>query len=158
MSLLTMIMITIIPAPYNACDHTYPQYPTLTTIPKRPANAILPYAPLARSFIRIQLRPHLLDLIALLFRLLPILRRALEALRPQAHVHFIFRVGAVAGDFPEEATGVAFVEGGDDVGAVCVRGGVSKSLSEEGEWSGDAGGSEGRVGCGMKVVGRGVLF
>jgi hypothetical protein len=56
---------------------------------------------------------------ALLLGLFSVLPCALDALGAQAHVYFVLCVGAVAGDFPEEAAGVALVEGGDDIGAVC---------------------------------------
>jgi hypothetical protein len=71
------------------------------------------------SFIRINLRPHLLYALPLLLGLLPVLRRPLEAQPPQAHVDLVLCVGAVARYFPEEAACVAFVEGCDDFGAGC---------------------------------------
>lgn len=55
---------------------------------------------------------------ALLLCILAVPRRPLEPLGAQAHVDFVFCLCAVSRDFPEEAAGVAFVEGGDDVGAV----------------------------------------
>lgn len=70
------------------------------------------------SFILIQFLPHLLDLLPLLLGRLAIQPRPLKPLRPQAHVDFVFRFRTVASYFPEEAAGVAFVEGGDDVGAI----------------------------------------
>jgi hypothetical protein len=69
------------------------------------------------SFVLIQLLPHLLDALALFLGLLAVLPGALEAQAAQAHVDLVLCVRAVAGNFPEEAAGVAFVEGGDDVGA-----------------------------------------
>jgi hypothetical protein len=66
------------------------------------------------SFVIIQLLPHLLYPLALLLRLLAILPCALESQAAQAHVDFVFGVGAVSGDLPEEAFRVAFVKGGDD--------------------------------------------
>jgi hypothetical protein len=78
------------------------------------------------SFVLIQLLPHLFDVLALLLGLLSILPCPLEALGAQTHVYFVLCVGAVAGDFPDEAAGVALVEGSDDVSAVCRRGGLVK--------------------------------
>lgn len=69
------------------------------------------------SFIRIQLGPDLLNMLALLLRRLAILARPLEPQPAQTHVDFVLGVGAVPGYFPQEAARVAFVEGGDDFGA-----------------------------------------
>ena len=65
----------------------------------------------------VQLGPDLLNLRPLLLRLFPVLPRPLEAQAAQAHVDAVLGVGAVAGDFVQEALGVAFFEGGDDFGA-----------------------------------------
>ena len=69
------------------------------------------------SFILIQLLPYLFYPLALLLGRLAVLARALQPDAAQAHVDFMFGVGAVACDFPQEAVSVAFFEGGDDVGA-----------------------------------------
>lgn len=69
-------------------------------------------------FILIQFPPNLLNPFPLLFRRLAILARALKPDAAQTHVDFVLGVGAIARYFPEEAVGVAFFEGGDDVGAV----------------------------------------
>lgn len=68
-------------------------------------------------FVRIQLRPHLVDMRPLLLSRLAILPCLLQSQTAQTHVDFVLGVGAVAGYFPEEATGVAFVERCDDFGA-----------------------------------------
>jgi hypothetical protein len=73
--------------------------------------------PLAHSFVVIQFLPHLLDALTLLLRFLTVLPCTLEAQAAQAHVDFVLCICAIPGDFPEEAAGVAFVEGGDDFGA-----------------------------------------
>lgn len=77
-----------------------------------------PLLPLRFSVLPlVQLRPDLLDMISLLPRLLAVLPCPLESQPAQAHVYFVFRIRAIPGHFPEEAAGVAFVEGGDYFGA-----------------------------------------
>lgn len=61
-------------------------------------------------------------------RLLAIQSRALQSLRAQTHVDFMFCVGAIAEDFPHEAFGVAFVEEGDYFGAAFVLFGVEMGV------------------------------
>lgn len=69
-------------------------------------------------FVLIQLLPTLLYPLALLLRRLAIQSRPLKALRSQAHIDFIFGVGAVPRDFPDESACMAFFEGSDDVCAI----------------------------------------
>ena len=76
-----------------------------------------PFSLIFDLFILIQLLPHLLYPFALLLCRLAVLARALKPDAAQAHVDLVFGVGAVTGNFPKEAVGVAFFEGGDDVGA-----------------------------------------
>jgi len=64
--------------------------------------------PLACSFVLVQLLPHLLYLLPLLLGRLAILLRPLESQAAQAHVDFVFRVGAIPGYFPDEAAVMAF--------------------------------------------------
>lgn len=84
------------------------------------------------SFVRINLRPDLLYPVPLLPRRLSVLARALESLCAQAHVDFVLRFRAVSSDLPEETAGMALIEGGDDIGAVC----GSVSVKPEGTWRG----------------------
>ena len=72
-------------------------------------------------FVIIQLLPHLLYPLPLLLRRLAVLSCALKSQAAQAHVHFVFGVGAISSYFPEETFRVAFVEGGDDLCAACVK-------------------------------------
>jgi hypothetical protein len=94
----------------------YTPFPHLSSIS---LHTLSPPSLYSHSFIRINLRPHLLYPFPLLLGLLPVLRRPLEAQPPQAHVDLVLCVGAVARYFPEEAACVAFVEGCDDFGAGC---------------------------------------
>jgi hypothetical protein len=57
----------------------------------------------------------------LLFRFLPVQPRPLQPLCAQTHVDPILCIRAVPEDFVYEAARVALVEGGDYVGAVCMR-------------------------------------
>jgi hypothetical protein len=84
----------------------------------RPLFYILPFLSYS-SFIGIYLRPNLLNSLPLLLRRLSILRCSLESLCAEAHVHLVLRFCTIASDFPEEAAGVAFIECGDDVCAIC---------------------------------------
>jgi hypothetical protein len=87
--------------------HTHTPSPSLRRLSlSQPASTIL-----------INLGPDLLDMLALLFGRLAVQPRALEPQPAQTHVDFVFGVGAVAGDFPDEAARVALIERGDDVGA-----------------------------------------
>ncbi len=59
-------------------------------------------------FIRIQLRPNLLNLLPLLLGCLAILPRPLKPLCSQTHGNVVFRLGTISSDFPEESACVAF--------------------------------------------------
>ena len=62
-----------------------------------------------RSFILIQFLPHLLYPFPLLLGGLAVLARALKSNAAQAHVYFVFGVGAISGHLPEEALSMAFL-------------------------------------------------
>lgn len=57
-------------------------------------------------------------MLPLLLGRLSVQPRALEPLRAQTHVDLVLCIGASAEDLVHEATGMAFVEGGDHVGAI----------------------------------------
>ncbi|KAK3208337.1 hypothetical protein GRF29_77g391476 [Pseudopithomyces chartarum] len=60
-------------------------------------------------------------MLPLLPRLLPIQPRALQPLRPQAHIHLVLRIRAVPKHLVHEAPRVALVQRGDDIRAVCTK-------------------------------------
>ena len=76
------------------------------------------------STVRINLRPTCFGFLPLLFRDLSVLGRAIQALRAQTHVDFVFEVRAHAYRLPHEAFGLAFVERGHDLFAAWENGTV----------------------------------
>jgi hypothetical protein len=66
------------------------------------------------SAVGIDLRPARIDSVALLLRDLSVLRRSVQPLCAQAHVHIVFECRAHADGLPHEALGLAFVECGHD--------------------------------------------
>lgn len=73
-----------------------------------PSASIARLSSFSCSFVLVQLLPHLLYPLPLLFSRLAIRLCLLKSQPAQAHVDFVFRVGTIARHFPEEALVVAF--------------------------------------------------
>lgn len=93
-------------------------------------------------------------MLALLLGRLAVQSRPLQPLRAQTHRYFEFCVCAVSEALPEEAFGVAFVEGGDYVGAAWEE----RLLAKCGEGQASMREFGGGSGLGLNAVGREVLL
>jgi hypothetical protein len=99
--------------PVASCQHVHEPF-KVSSIRQQTFRSIIKTTSDHSSAVGIDLRPARIDPVALLLRDLSVLRRSVQPLCAQAHVHVVFECRAHADGLPHETLGLAFVEGGHD--------------------------------------------